>query len=398
MNSTSTSDLNLHYDFSLVQGGPLFQLFVRSRLSTSALGWLKRRVITLSVLTWLPLLLLTTLSGQLLDGGLKIPFLYDLEAHVRFLFGLPLLLLTEVVVHRSLTPLIQHFIDRGIITAGTRPRFETYIASALRLRNSVFIEIALIAFVLSIGHSFWFEEATVSVSTWYTIGSPSELQLSPAGYWFAYFSLPMYQFIVFRWLFRIIIWSRFLWQVSRLDLCLVPTHPDRAGGLGFLKESAYAFIPLVISQGALLAGMLAERIFYEGETLLAFKTEIVGAVVFLLLIVLGPLCVFTPNLVRTKMQGRLQYGVLASRYVREFDIKWVKNGAGRDEALIGSADIQSLADMNNSFEVIRNMRSFPFGKETILQTAVVALLPVLPLTLTMISLEDLVKRLVGIFL
>jgi hypothetical protein len=136
--------------FSLVQGGPLFQFFVRTRLSTIALGWLKRRIITLSMLTWLPLLVLTMLSGQALDGGLKIPFLYYLEAHVRFLLSLPLLLLTELVAHRKLLPLVLHFIDRGIVTAETRPRFEAYIASALRLRNSMFIEIALLAFVLSI--------------------------------------------------------------------------------------------------------------------------------------------------------------------------------------------------------------------------------------------------------
>ncbi|MGZ5055450.1 MAG: hypothetical protein ACXWAT_10990, partial [Methylobacter sp.] len=282
----SASDLKLP-DFSLVQGGPLFQFFLRTRLSTNALGWLKRRIIILSMLTWLPLLLLTLLSGQALDGGLKIPFLYDLETHVRFLLSLPLLLLTELIVHRKLLPLVWHFTDRGIITAETRPRFEAHIASALRLRNSLLIEIALLVFVLSIGHLFWFEEARVSVSTWYAVESPPKLQLSPAGYWFVYFSLPLYQFLVFRWLFRIFIWTRFLWQVSRLDLCLVPTHPDGAAGLGFLEESAYAFIPLMISQSLLLAGMIAARIFYVGDVLLAFKAEIISAVVLLLLIVLG---------------------------------------------------------------------------------------------------------------
>ncbi|MGZ4955352.1 MAG: hypothetical protein ACXV8Q_09585, partial [Methylobacter sp.] len=173
---------------------------------------------------------------------------------------------------------------------------------------------------------------------------------------------------------------------------------DGAGGLGFLEESTYAFFPLIISQSLLLAGMIAARIFYAGETLLAFKVEIIGAVVFLLLIVLGPLCVFIPCLIRTKMEGLLQYGVLASLFVREFDNKWMKNGSGTGEALIGSSDIQSLADLQNSFEGIRHMRSFPFGKEILLQTAVIALLPILPLTLTMISLEDLVKRLIGILL
>lgn len=393
----NTSDLKLPEDFSLVQGGPLFQLWIRGRLSTSALGWLKRRIIFFVLLTWLPLLLLSALSGQALDG-VQVPFLYDIEVHVRFLLALPLLLVTEWVVHQRLRPIVLQFVERGIITTETRQRFETCIGSALYLRNSVLIEIALLILVLIFGHSLWFQRAVLTINTWYISGMTPKLQFSPAGLWLVYISLPVYQFIVFRWVFRIIVWSRFLWQVSRLNLHLVPTHPDRAGGLGFLAGSATAFVPLILSQGVILSAMIAEHIFYEGATLLSFKLEIVAAVVFLLLLVLGPLCVFAARLAKVKREGLLKYGALASRYVREFDKKWLQGGAPQDEAFIGSGDIQSLADLNNSVEVIRTMQVFPFGKDTVLQTAVIALLPLLPLLLTMISLEDLVKRLIGILL
>ncbi len=49
-------------DFSLVLGGPLYQLFIRARINTDTLGLLKRRVIVISLLTWLPLLLLSVLD------------------------------------------------------------------------------------------------------------------------------------------------------------------------------------------------------------------------------------------------------------------------------------------------------------------------------------------------
>lgn len=398
MATSSTADVKLENDFSLVQGGPLFQLFVRSRLATSSLGWLKRRIIFFTLLTWLPLLLLSAYSGQAVSGGIHIPFLYDIETHVRFLVALPLLLVTELVVHVRMKPVIAQFVERGIITAESRPLFDACIASALRLRNSAFIEIALIVLVFTFGYSLFMERAIVNSSNWYSTSLVPELQLSLAGYWLAYVSLPVFQFILMRWLFRIIVWMRFLWQVSRLDLNLVPTHPDRAGGLGFLSLSVLAFIPLLLSQGALLSAMIAQRIFYEGATLLSFKPEIAAIVVFLLLLVLGPLCVFTPILVQTKRQGLLTYGALASRYVQAFDQKWLQGGAGPDEVLVGSSDIQSLADLNNSVEVIRTMQAFPFYKQTVLQTVVVALSPVLPLLLTLISLEDLVKKLIGIML
>ncbi len=393
----TTPEFKIPDDFSLVQGGPLFQLFVRSRLATIGLDLLKRRIIFFTLLTWLPLLILSAISGQLLEGSVKVPFLYDLEANIRFLVALPLLLIAELVIHQRMKPVVQQFIDRGIITAETRAGFDDCIASALRLRNSLWVEIALVFWVLSY-HFIWSELSTLDATIWYANGVASEHQLNLAGYWLVYVSLPVFQFIMFRWLFRIIVWLRFLWQVSRLKLYLVPTHPDKAGGLGFLAGSAAAFIPLIFALGALLSAMIAERIFYQDAKLLEFKPEIVASVVFMLLLILGPLCVFSGHLARTKREGSLRYGNLASRYVTEFEQKWLRGGNASDEAFIGSGDIQSLADLNNSLETIRTMRIFPFGKETVLQIVIATLLPVLPLGLTMISLEELIKKLIGVLL
>lgn len=398
MTTSTTIEPAQENDFSLVQGGPIFQLFLRSHLTTSALGWLKRRIMFFIVITWLPLLLLTTVSGQALSGSLQIPFLHDLEAHVRFLLALPLLLVAEWVVHQKLPPIIGQFVERGIITSGNRPAFDTCIAVALRLRNSVAIEIMLIALVYTLGHAFFFDMAMLKVSTWYAAGSAQVLSLSPAGYWLGYVSLPIYQFLLLRWCFRIMVLAFFLWRVSRLELDLVPTHPDRAAGLGFLGQCAVAFVPLLLSQGALLSGMIAERILFQGDVLTSFKAEILVVTVFLLLLVLGPLCVFAPQLARIKRKGLLDYGVLASRYVRAFDKKWVKGEVDPHERLLGTGDIQSLADLNNSIEVIRNMQILPFNRQTVAQILLATLLPLLPLLLTMISLEDLLKRLIGILL
>ena len=268
----------------------------------------------------------------------------------------------------------------------------------MRLRNSMVIEILLIVLVLTAGHYLWSSQMALEAATWYAAVVDGQHRYSLAGYWYAYVSIPVFQFLLLRWYFRIFIWARFLWQVSRMDLHLVPTHPDRAAGLGFLGGSTAAFMPLLLSQGALLAGQIANHIFYEGKTLLDFKPEIVAAVVFLLLLVLGPLCVFAPRLAQVKRQGLLEYGTLASRYVDEFDQKWLRGAAPQDEPLVGSGDIQSLNDLAGSFEVVNSMRPFPFSKTIVLQTAIAALIPVLPLALTMISLEDMVKRLLGILL
>ena len=116
-------------------------------------------------------------------------------------------------------------------------------------------------------------------------------------------SLPLVQFILLRWYFRLLIWTRFLWQVSRIDLRLVAIHPDRAGGLGFLSTVTYAFAPLLAGQGVLLAGVMANKIFYAGAKLTDFKLELLAMVIMMLFFVLAPLLVFTPRLARTKRIG-----------------------------------------------------------------------------------------------
>ena len=146
----------------------------------------------------------------------------------------------------------------------------------------------------------------------------------------------------------------------------------------------------------MLGGMMASKIFYAGATLPQFKVELIGLVALLVFAILGPMLVFGPKLAAAKRAGLREYGTLAQRYVREFDGKWLRGGAPADEPLIGTADIQSLADLGNSFEVVRGMRWVPFTGLTVLQLAVATLLPVLPLTLTMFSLQELLERLLKI--
>jgi AcrR family transcriptional regulator len=179
-------------------------------------------------------------------------------------------------------------------------------------------------------------------------------------------------------------------------LSLVPTHPDRVGGLGFLSNTIHAFVPLAVAHGGLLAGFIANRIFFLGASLSEFKLEVALVVFFLLCLTLGPLFLFSPQLAAAKRSGEREYGLLAMRYVREFDAKWLRGEAPPAEALVGSGDIQSLADLSNSFEVVRGMRVVPVTRNALLQLAAAALLPMAPLMLTMMPLEELLKRLVGV--
>lgn len=389
------------YDFSVILGGPLFQMFRRAHLSGDALELLHRRILFFVLFTWLPLLVLSVLSGRAWGDAVRMPFLRDIEVHARFLLALPLLIVAEMMVHQRMRPLARQFLDRGMISDAARAKFDAAVASAFRLRNSVAAEVLLIVFAYLFTILFvWPRHAaamgSLNMTAWHALPAGGGADRSVAGWWLFYVGLPVFQFMLLRWYFRLVIWIRFLAAVARCGPRLVPTHPDRVGGLGFLSETAAAFAPLLMAHGVLLAGMIANRIFFRGATLLDFKVELVVVPVFLLLVVLGPLMLFAPHLAATRRVGIRDYGTLAQRYVREFDDKWLRGGAPAAEPLVGSADIQSLADLGNSFEIVKSMRPVPVSKEALAQLVVITLVPVVPLVLTMIPLDELLKRLLQV--
>jgi hypothetical protein len=387
----------LHQDFSLVLGGPLFQLFRKAHLADNALLMAQRRVIFIVLLTWLPLLLLSALDGHVLGKTVTVPFLNDVEVHVRFLLAMPLLVAAELVVHQRMRPIVKMFVERNLIPDSTLPRFNKAITSAFRLRNSVWAEVLLIALVYIVGVTVvWRHYMALDTLTWYATPSAGGSTLSRAGIWYSYVSLPFFQFLLIRWYFRLFIWTRFLWQVSRIKLSLVPTHPDRLGGLSFLANSVYALTMLAFAHGVLLAGPLANRIFFLGATLPQYKVEIAAMTLFMLCLIIGPLLVFAPQLAEAKRKGLREYGTLAERYVRQFDTKWLRGSQTGDDELLGSGDIQSLADLGNSYEVVRGMRFVPVTKDTVLQVGIATLAPIVPLALTMMPLEELFKTLFGV--
>jgi hypothetical protein len=251
-----------------------------------------------------------------------------------------------------------------------------------------------LAAVYILGLWFWNNRFSIDAATWYAMPG-GRWHLTPAGIWYVFISIPLLQFILLRWYLRFFIWYRFLWQVSRMRLNLIPTHPDRAGGLAFIGSSAYAFGPIVFAQGAMLAGLMASRILYQGESLLSFKLQAGGFVAFFVCIILGPLLTFTPKMASARRKGLADYGSLAQQYVESFQQKWVVGNTSSEE-LLGAADIQSLADLGNSYAVVREMRITPFGLQDITRLAAVNAAPLVPLLLTVWSPEEVIMRIVKV--
>ena len=274
------------------------------------------------------------------------------------------------------------------------PVFHKAVESAVKIRNSVSLELALLAAVYTMGLWVWNSRSELGLVTWYALRG-GRWNLTPAGYWYVFVSLPIFQFILLRWYMRLLIWFRFLWQVNRIELNLVPTHPDRCGGLSFLGKSSYAYAPILFAQGTILAGIVADRVLYHGESLQSFKFQIGGFIVFFVFVVLGPLLMFSVRMARIRRKGLADYGLFAQRYVESFDQKWVRASFPSAE-LLGTGDIQSLADLGNSYDIVREMRVVPFGLQDVARLAVATAAPLSPLLLTIFSFEELISRLIKV--
>ena len=382
------------HDFSLVLGGPLFQLFRRSHLSGTSMEMLHRRVLLITLIAWLPLVLLTAFRSSA-GSAAQLSFFRDVEVQARFLIALPVLIGAELLVHLRIRPMVRRFVEARLVSQQDLPRFHEAIQSAVKLRNSVVGELGLLLFVYIFGLWLWNSRVAMTGTTWYALPG-GRWHLTAAGYWYVFVSIPIVQFILLRWYLRLFIWFRFLWQVSRINLKLIPTHPDRCGGLAFLGKSAYAFGPILFAQGAMLAGIVASRVLYRGETLLSFKLQIGAFIGFFVLAILGPLMMFSPALASAKRKGLAEYGLLAQRYVEGFEWKWIAHEPGPREEVLGSADIQSLADLGNSYSMVREMRAVPFGLDDITRLAAATAAPVVPLLLTIFSPEELLMRLIKV--
>ncbi|MBY5427471.1 hypothetical protein [Rhizobium leguminosarum] len=386
-------------DLSLFAGGPLKKLLFRTRHSEDNMAVRRQLVgIALALLAWLPLLGLSGWEGHVFGGNVAIPFLHDVEVHVRLLLALPLLIVAELVTEARLRPVPQQFIERELIPEKAMTRFKSAIESAMRLRDSAFAEVLIIAFVYGAGILIWRRYVVADTATWYATPFPDGLRLTLAGTWYAWVSLPIFQFILCRWYFRLFIWARFLWRVSRIRLKLVPTHPDGLAGLSFLSNTLRVLSIFALAHGTLLAGYLATQVVILGTSLIEFKAEIAAVVILVLCVTTAPLLVFAPQLSEARRNGLRDYGRLATRYVGEFDAKWVHSTAGDPGSLLGSADIQSLADMGNSYAIVRAMRVIPITGDAIYRLTAATLAPMIPLLLTMMPLEQILRKLASIIL
>jgi len=382
--------------FSLWCPSPLQRVYCRLHLADDAFELVTRRVVAVIAVAWLPLFILSALERRV-STGVHVPFLLDLDVQARMLIALPLLVAGEVVIHRRMPIVVRQFVERKIVVGTARARFDEAVASALSLSRSPWIELLLLGIVYTVGVSITAAITSLPGVTWYGTPTDGAMIRTAAGWWYIAVSRPLFQFVLLRWYYRFLVWNRFLWQMSRVRLQLVPTHPDRRAGLGFVFGLSDAFAPFLFAHGAIVAGRVANGVIHAGLTLQQSEPELVTVPILALLFVLAPEFAFALMLWRVKRKGLSDYGRLAQRYVREFDHKWIHHPTPVFETLLGNMDIQSLADLANSYDTIRELEVLP-TRRAIIALLIVTVLPLAPLPLTVISSQELLERLVKVMM
>jgi hypothetical protein len=200
-------------------------------------------------------------------------------------------------------------------------------------------------------------------------------------------------FLIGRWAFRMVVWSRFLWQLSKIDLVLTPSHPDGAGGLGFLGKGLIPFGIITFAISSVTCGSAASRIIFSGARLEDFQSAFIVLAILILVVFVGPLLVFAPTLINLRQTGLLRYGILASRFTQLFDAKWVESAQATDDRILGTEDIQSLGSLGDSYDMIRRMKVVPLEISDFIALVLPMVVPALPLLLIVVPLKVILSQL-----
>lgn len=352
--------------FSFFDGDPLFELQRAAHLAGGRHAVLPRFLLLTAVALLPPLL------QALLRQGALTPLV---PLSIRFLVAVPVLLWAERFVDQRVGAAVAAFTERGLVRPADLGRFQAIVASADRLLHAPRAAAALVvlAFALSPLGSLLGLLPPLTIGRW----------------WIAYVSLPLFRVVLLQWIWRWAVWVLLLWRASRLDLRLEPTHPDLAGGLGFLEHAATAFLSLQVAVGAVVAGRLLAVTLHGANQL--DKQQIAGFALFTIAVTLAPLVAFSRSLLRAKRLGKLDYGRFASRHNQQFADRWL--GATIGDPL-GDPSISSLADLGTSYGAIDRMRPLPIGRPSLILLLVVCLAPALPALATHVPVRQMLARVV----
>lgn len=384
-------------DFSPLAGGRAHRVLARAGFDRGDVRGVARTAAIVAVVTWGPLAVLAAAQGVFLADTVTVSFARDLATHVRLLVAVPLVLLADIVVGPQLTRTVRQLIEARLVSSDDAPRLEAALDEVLRRRDSDLAEVALTVLAYTFAWNATAMQASTGVSTWLTGSAATDgMHFTFAGWWYVLVSAPVFLFLSARWFWRGIVWGLFLARVAELDLGLVATHPDEAGGLAFMGQGQAAFGIIVFAYSSVLSALLAGRVMYGGAHVMDFKVLLGGFVVVAVAVVSSPLLVLVRPLGAARRTALARYSALLTAHNRTFERRWLDGREGAGDDLLGGPDASSVADLGAAFAAVQRMRLLPIDRLTMVVLAASAIAPMIPLVALEIPLKDIVMRLLSV--
>jgi hypothetical protein len=388
--AADTSAVGEAPDFvSLVRDDQLFRVQrALGLIPAQGLG-VVRRMIAYAPFAWLPLAIWAWLHGRALGGALDEPLFEHFGVNARCLLAIPLLVAAEGVAHTQLHGLLAQFERAGLVRSPEA--YRAVLASVARLRDSTlpWVVIAGLVFAWTLlaprAHHphelLWAESGPVG--------------LGFGGWWYLYVARPLYVTLCLAWLWRLVLAVVLMRRLARLELALVPTHPDRLAGLGFLEALPSAFSLVVLAFSVVLAAAWGHDVVYHDVHIASLKLEAAAFVVLMLGLFLAPLAVFAPVLVRTRRLALAQYAAFVAQQGRAVHAGWIEpQGSGRAAPGGERPDPEQAVNANALYDAVAAMRTLPVGKKALLAVLVPTVAPMLVVVTAEIPLRTLLLSIV----
>ena len=379
--------------FSLVRGDPWFRLQrAIGLIPPTGLG-IVRRCLVFALVTWLPIAIWAVLWHRAFPGEIDEPLLRHFGIPVRCLVAIPLFLLAELVGDLIPQRLIAYFVSSGLVADDARSRFVQIVRAAERLRDAWPAWAGMAAFMLlfvtaehnpaHLHELVWASEASAG-NAWFEFGA----------WWFLFVVRPVFLMLLLAWVWRLVVYAVLLWRISHIPLQLVPTHPDRAGGLGFLEEMTFIFSPVVFAMSAVIASRWGHDVLYHDADVHSFMIPLALFVAAMLVLYLGPLALFFGRLLRLKRESLLEYGALVGRHGRLVRRRWIAEEPVVESPLLQADELGPVIDTVSMYDVIEGIRPTPIGKRALLAIVLPALLPMIPVFALQIPVKDMLLKLI----
>lgn len=388
----SSIDSNLP-EFRLFDDGSYFGLERSSARKWFGRFPLVQQIVMVVSITWVPMAVLAAIQGVAVGPTQPLSFLEDAGIYGRFFVALPLLLLTPSKFRFKFQQIMQHFLTSGLLKKEDQDRFTAILASNLRLRFSRWADWVCLAIVygMSAAQVLLPGFAQGVSATWRAVGPAEQRTLSWATWYFLAVAQPVYVFVVLHFLYRVGLWWRTLWMISRLDLQLRGAHPDGGGGLMFVSLSLRPCRLPAFALATSVAGRFANLVLATGVSVMSYKFAIGIIAAIITALFTGPLFFFFDQLKKTRFRAWLGYGRAEMEQLRQFEQKWI--GRTGQANMLEVQDFSAVIDLNSTVEKAQQMARLPFRRSQVLGLFVAPLLPFLPVLALQIPIKDLLMML-----